>query len=377
MRLIFTSYISTPEFKDPIAWLRRIDGYTGILEALAREHEVISIERIDHEGNFEIKGVHYFFYRLKNGRTLFPIKMHRMIRRWSPDVIFVNGFVFPLQLIQLRLQVGSQSKIIVLHRAEKPFTGWRKYLQVLADRCVNHYFFVSSEFGLDWKRAGIIANQKKICEIMQASSSFRAINRQHAREILKLHDEIIFLWVGRLDANKDPVTVIKAFINFAAANPQARLYMIYRENGLADEILSIIKNNSVAQLAIKLVGAVAHEKLGVWYSATDFFISGSHYEGSGVAVIEAMSCGCVPVLTDIISFRKLTAHGQYGILYKAGNAQDLQSKLGEVMQMDLEREKERVYHHFQREYSYEAIAKKIESIIGKGVADRKPAYANA
>ena len=42
-----------------------------------------------------------------------------------------------------------------------------------------------------------------------------------------------------------------------------------------------------------------------YYGAADVFVSGSHSEGSGYALIEAMSAGVVPVVTDIPSFRAI------------------------------------------------------------------------
>ena len=55
----------------------------------------------------------------------------------------VSGLHFPLQVIQLRLNLGKKVKIIAQNHAEKPFTGIKKYLQRMADQCINAYFFAS------------------------------------------------------------------------------------------------------------------------------------------------------------------------------------------------------------------------------------------
>ena len=55
-----------------------------------------------------------------------------------------------------------------------------------------------------------------------------------------------------------------------------------------------------------------------YYSAADVFISGSHYEGSGYALIEAMSAGLVPIVTDIPSFRSIA--GDCGERWQPGDA---------------------------------------------------------
>ena len=50
MLIVSTSYNKTDEFDNPEDWLRRIGFYTGVLDELAKFHEVISIERINYEG---------------------------------------------------------------------------------------------------------------------------------------------------------------------------------------------------------------------------------------------------------------------------------------------------------------------------------------
>ena len=64
------------------------------------------------------------------------------------------------------------------------------------------------------------------------------------------------------------------------------------------------------------LGRLPHERLAAYYSAADIFVSGSHREGSGYALIEAMACGAIPCVTDIPSFRAIT--GGCGALLAGG-----------------------------------------------------------
>jgi glycosyltransferase involved in cell wall biosynthesis len=119
--------------------------------------------------------------------------------------------------------------------------------------------------------------------------------------------------------------VVKAFLAFAEVNPDTRLYMIYH----TDELLNDIK--ALQTDAIKLIGKVPHDDLLYWFNSVDFIVSGSHYEGSGAAICEAMSCGCIPVVTDILSFRMITDNGNCGILYPPGNEQAMLSALNQTL----------------------------------------------
>src|SRR5687768_12699414 len=214
MNLLFTSYVSSPEYSQPDLWLKRIEGYTGILESLCKTHKVISIERISYKGECQQNGVQYIFIRLNRIKTLFPAHMHNMIKGLKPDVVLVNGFIFPLQIIQLRWKLGPGVKIVVINHAERPHAGIRKLLQRQADRYVHKYLFTSREMGKEWVKRGIIAHESKIAEVMEGSSSFQAMNKEIARGKTAVKGHPVYLWVGRLNANKDPLTVIKAFGKF-------------------------------------------------------------------------------------------------------------------------------------------------------------------
>lgn len=356
MVFVFTSYIKTPEYDDPLRWLKRIEGYTGILERLARDHTVISIDRINYRGELTHNGVSYHFIKQRNKKIWFPVRQHRLIKSLKPDVVFVNGLIFPWQTILLRRQLGRSVKIIGIHHAEKPFRGYKRGLQKLADRCFDAYCFASREFGQAWAAAGVIRNIEKVHEIMEVSSRFIPMPKEKALQVTGVNGAPVYLWVGRLNENKDPLTVVNAFLLFAAANADARLYMIYQTSELLSAIQERLSASGKAGSQVVLIGAVKHEDMAAWYSSADFIVAGSHYEGSGTAVCEAMSCGCIPILTDIFSFRMMTGRGKCGWLYESGNATALADLLQQSVQCSFPGEKEKTIRYFREVLSFDAIA---------------------
>ena len=359
MKIISTSYIKTEEFDNPHDWLKRISFYTGILEELAKQHEVISIERINYKGVHRQKGVTYYFIRLKRKVVLFPWRMHRFIKKQNPDVVLVHGFIFPLQIIQLGWGLGKEVKIMVQNHAEKPSSGIRKILQRIADRYISAYLFTSVEMGMEWVENGIIGRKEKIVEVMEVSAAFSTLeNRNDKTSVPGLP---VFLWVGRLNANKDPQTVVRAFIEFLSFQPSAKLYMIYQTEDLLKQVREMIHSNDKAGEAIQLVGQIPNQQLQEWYFKADFFISGSHYESGGVAVCEAMSCGCIPIVTDIPSFRRMSGSGNCALFFEPGNEQELLAALSKARELDIDTMKAKVLEQFRKELSFEAIANKINS----------------
>ena len=263
----------------------------------------------------------------------------------------------------MKLKLGKGIKIFIINHAEKPGTGLRKLLQRMADRYIYRHLFTSKEMGIEWVQRGIIANANKIEEVMEASSDFFVMDKEEARKKTGVNSWSVFLWVGRLDANKDPLIVIKAFGAFIKHEPSAKLYMIFHTEELKDAIINFCKKDNGLKNAVTLIGKVPHKELQYWYNSADFIISASHYEGSGVAVCEAMSCGCIPILTNIQSFRKMTGPGKCGFLYEQGNDEALLKILLQTGRLNMEEEKNKVLKQFKDELSFEAIAKKINAVI--------------
>ncbi|HMK02623.1 MAG TPA: glycosyltransferase family 4 protein [Ferruginibacter sp.] len=365
MKIISTSYINTPGFSDPQRWLDRISFYTGILEEMAKDQQVESIEQIRYSGILKHRRVTYHFLNFKKSRLHFPGRLHTFIKKLNPDVVLVNGLIFPAQVIQLRLKLGKRVKIILLHRGEKPYRGVKRLLQKLADSMVDAYLFTSAEFGNEWMEFGNISDENKVHEVIQASSVFHVGDSNAARTALHITGSPVFLWVGRLNTNKDPLTIVKAFLSFVKFQPGAKLYMIYQTDELLTQIKDLIASKGDGSNAIELVGRIPHAALQNWYNAADFIISGSHHEGSGIAVCEGMSCGCIPLVTDIISFRKMTGPGKCGLVYEPGNDAALLKILMQMRELDMEMEREKTLEQFNRELSFPAVAKKIHKIINK------------
>jgi Glycosyltransferase len=366
MKIIHVSYsLVRPQYTDPWAWIKFLSFFSGILESLAQYAEVITIHHINYRGLVQHNGVAYHFPKLRHWQLLWPVKFNRYIYRLRPDVVVVHGLIFPWQVVMLRWQLGSHAKIIAQHHAEQPLKDIRKYFQRLADRYIQAYLFTSLNLGLRWVEKGQIRDANKIKEIMEVSSPFYPVPKVEASAVTKACGKKIYLWVGRLDANKDPLTMVRAFIRFGHANPGVKLYMIFQTVELLQELKAVLSATPGAFQFIHLVGKISNPDLLYWYNSADFIISSSHYEGSGTAVCEGLSCGCIPVLSDIPSFRMMTDNGRVGLLYESGDEAALLATLQKTLDLNLAFEQEKVLAWFEKELSFEAIAKKIMKVINE------------
>ena len=175
-----------------------------------------------------------------------------------------------------------------------------------------------------------------------------------------------YLWVGRLNENKDPMTVLSGFEKYLSVQPDAKLHFIYFTTDLLPEMERKIETNVLLKNAVFLHGQIPYDEMPVWYSAADFFISGSHREGGSYALFEAMSCGCIPIVTEIPPALTVIDNGLYGFYYPPGDANGLFEQMvvsADISAIEFSRS---VESHFQQTMSPEAIADRL-FLIAKGL----------
>ena len=361
IKLIDVVYHSHNNVKDPLRVLELHAPSLGFVEHIKHKLDIQFIKHMDHEGIQKINDVQYIFFKRPNKFFQIPFKTHNYIKSQKPDVIIVQGLIFPLQVIALRMKVGKDCKIIIQHHGEKPFKGIKKIFQKIASKYIDAYLFTAIEISTDWVRLNII-NASKCFEILPASTWFTRLDKNICKEKLGLKGTHNFLWVGRLNTNKDPITVMKAFEKYVSFQSDARLHMVFQTNDLLDEVFDFIKQSDTLASSVYLHGKITHSQLPYWYSAADFYISASHNESCGYALLEAMACGCIPIVTSIPSFKKITGNGKYGFLFPAGEPDALLKILCDLKKINREQFSENVRWHFNNILSYKNIADDLYNI---------------
>lgn len=101
------------------------------------------------------------------------------------------------------------------------------------------------------------------------------------------------LVVGTLEPRKNLPMLLRAFSAIRDDVPH-RLVLVGPEGWLTDELHDTIRDLGLGDRLV-LTGFVSDAELGGWYSAADLVAFPSWYEGFGLPMLEAMSCGA-PVL---------------------------------------------------------------------------------
>ncbi|NMA10716.1 D-inositol 3-phosphate glycosyltransferase [Methanoculleus chikugoensis] len=105
--------------------------------------------------------------------------------------------------------------------------------------------------------------------------------------------ENIVLTVCLVSTANIRVKGLDTFMDAARQIPEARFVLISRA---LDGALEILKRDAPAN--VEFVGAVGQAELIGWYRRAKVYCQLSYRESFGVALAEAMSCECVPVVTD-------------------------------------------------------------------------------
>ena len=362
MKFIEINYHFHPELKTPEAVIAKHLPSNLFAEELSKTASVTLIKHLAYTGAYQSNNIRYRFFRKQANFWQIPSSTHRFIKKEKPAVVLVQGFIYPLQVIALRRAVGRNCKIILQHRADVPFRR-KKFSQQWADKSINAYFFTAIEQADEWISAGVIKDKGKCFEIPAATTGFSKRNKTLCREKLAMGNEQVFLWAGRLNANKDPLTVLTAFEKFISSGRKAKLFMIYQEDNMLKAVTEKIKANARLANNVILIGKVAHEEMEIWYSAADYIISASHREGGSYVLMEAMACGCVPVVTAIPASMKMTGNGNAGYFFEPGNPEALCEVLLSLSEREYEKLSASAMILFMQEMSPEAIAKKMNQVF--------------
>jgi len=172
-----------------------------------------------------------------------------------------------------------------------------------------------------------IEKEKIVVSYCAASDEFKPldeqeINRADLKERFDISDNYI-LTVGNLQPRKNIPRLIKAFeLLCEEYNEPIQLVIVGKKAWLCEDIF---KSVDLSKCNIVLTGYVEESELIRMYNAAKCFIYPSLFEGFGLPVIEAMSCGTPVVVSDSSSLPEVA--GEEGIYFDPTKVEDIKDAL--------------------------------------------------
>ena len=369
MRVAVVNFAYDERLRTPEELLERYHSLTGWCESLpaAGADSVTVVQRFRGDAHLVSGGIDYHFFddRLLK-RSRLPLRTrfhHRLVEATNADIVHVNGLDFPLETSLLRRAIRTDAALVVQdHASGDPGSvqsiahATKRSLRKRLMRSIDGFLFTSALQAEAWQRAGLISSDQPVYEVLEASTCMKPVDRSIARRETAISGDPAVLWVGRLNANKDPMTVLDGFEQSLARVPSLKLSMIYSEGELLGAVRDRLAASPALAARVALIGKVASVRMASFYSAADLFVVGSHHEGSGYALLEACACGLSPVVTDIPAFRRITNGGSIGSLWPAGNASALADAIVRGAGSDRQDARNRVRSFFDHTLSWPTVA---------------------
>jgi glycosyltransferase involved in cell wall biosynthesis len=223
-----------------------------------------------------------------------------------PDVVHVHGTGFVRSLRALDRALPRRTGLVVQHHGEPPGPLRNRLGHRALRGRVDAWAFTGAMHGQadPFRAAGIVGRDARVVEVLEAASLLEHGLPAPATSP-GLDGAPVVLWVGRLIASKDPITAVRVFGLVADRLPAAHLHLLATDRTEEAAVRDAIATLGAHGSRVHVHDPVDHAAMTGWYLDADVVLSTSRREGSGYAVIEAMTEGCVPVVTGLPSHRSI------------------------------------------------------------------------
>lgn len=206
-------------------------------------------------------------------------------RHGRPDVVVTSLWLG--HLVGFCLAVCYGARWIPFFHAARSEGIWRDAILCSAARVSRFAFFDSPATHRYYKRQNECSSQ--IIPYRFTSSNQ---NAEQGKD-----QTFTCIWVGRLSPEKRPDLLVEYLWQLKRLLPDARsLVVASGEPKAQDEFSNLLKNRG---LEVDIRSNVSPlEVVGLLKQAA-LYLSFSDYEGFGMATVDAMSCGCVPVVRPV------------------------------------------------------------------------------
>lgn len=214
-------------------------------------------------------------------------------------------------------------------------------------------YIVTSSSDYKFLRKWFFLSKSKLSIIQNYVENLNSLNSE-------IREDEKIIAVGRLEKQKN----YKKIINFVS-NSNFELH-IFGNGSMESELNKYVDTNDIKN--IKFLGSLTHNNLLNTYSKYKFYIILSDFEGNPKTLIEAMSRGCIPIVSNISHLTEVIKDEFNGLILKNKNISikdflNLKKIDEETMNM-LSRN---AFQYANKNFSLESIVKKeiklYESLI--------------
>ena len=264
-------------------------------------------------GNVKIHTIKEFHFQIRIisfliNLLLASIQIKKIIKKINPDIIhahYVSGYGFLSAFIRYRPIIISAwgSDVLIVPKKSRLSKLAITYILKKADlitSVANHITDTLVELGADRKK--IITFPMGV-DPKQFNQDIKPIlrNTQH-----------VVISTRSLNPIYNVELLIRA-IPFVVHKISNIKFIIIGEGKQKEELLKLTKRLRVEDYT-EFLGALSHDELPRYLISSEVYVSTSLSDGASVSLLEAMACGCFPVVMDIPANREWIIDGKNGFI---------------------------------------------------------------
>ena len=234
------------------------------------------------------------------GSSRYPIAPSVLKHLWDADIIHVHAIDFFFDFLALTKPIHRKTLIVSTHGGffHTTFASRLKriYFATVTRLSLRSYAFVAASSEQDHELFSSI-RRRGIATLMNGVDCEKFAGSPRARSVKQL------IYFGRLAPNKNLDALIPVLQSLRVLDSSWRLVIAGRSMDFA--AAHLLDAAAAAGLApfVDVMDTPSDGSLRKAIEASSVFVSPAHYEGFGIAAIEAMSAGLMPVLSDIKAHR--------------------------------------------------------------------------
>lgn len=354
LRVVHVSFHADHQRRDADSLLRAWPTLSAVASGVSRAGVDVTVVQAAHDDETVAQdGIAYHFVNDVKPRRA---RVTRRVMSLSPDVVHVQGLHHGRAVRSLTHSAPAVPVLIQDHGNIEP-RGWRRVALKWAFSSIRGVAFTVRDQAAPWISCGVLRASIPVFDVLEGSSDFTPGDQVEARRLTGIFGDPCLLWTSRLDANKDPLMMLDAVEQAIPQLPDLRLWCCFGQDPLLGEVRARIATSDALRDRVVLFGARAHDEVERLFRAADFYVQTSRREGSGYSLLEAMSCGTPPIVTDIPATRRIV--GSAGSLTPVGDASAMSAALVAFARRDRAALRAAARTRFETALTFDAIGHQL------------------
>lgn len=254
-----------------------------------------------------------FFRKLPLRLALEQLYIPHLVKKLKIDVVHSLHYSFPVWMTRAR-RVVTVHDMSALLMPEVHTSTRRWYMRLfipLTAKLADRIIFVSEAARADYLSFYRVPLNQTAVIHHAASNQFTpniAIEQLlSVRDKYKINGPYV-LFIGTLEPRKNVPRLIQAFARLAQQFPDERLVIVGMKGWHYDEIFTLTSELGLND-KVRFTGFVDEADKPAILRGSDIFIYPSLYEGFGIPVLEALSCGVPTITSDRSSMPEIAGDG--------------------------------------------------------------------